>query len=465
MNYLVRDQDVIFNLAGQVSHIDSMRDPYTDLEINCRAQLSLLEACRHHNPGTKVVFAGTRQVYGRPESAAGHRSPPGAADRRQRHQQGGRRVLPPGLQQRLRRARLLAAPDQRLRPAAADPPQPPGLHRLVRPAGARRRRDPDLRRRLADPRLRLRGRRRATRSCAPAPPTPSTARCSTSAAPSRPPRRPRARCWSTLAAAAPTASSSGRPRRRPSTSATSTPTRRVPRAHRLARRRCALRDGPRAHPRLLPRALRAPTWTQAPPHEPRPRPRAVQRSAARRRRAPTSTRPSPRDRLGLVRARPGGRGLRGRVRRAHRRRARGRRRHRHRRHRAGAARARHRPRRRGDHVAALGGLPALAIDMAGARPVFVDIDPERLTIDPAAVAAAVTPRTRAIVPVHLYGQPADMTALARGGRAARPRRGRGRLPGAPGHAPRRAGRAAARRRPPSASTRPRTSARSATAAP
>jgi UDP-glucose 4-epimerase len=65
---LVRGQDVIFNLAGQVSHIDSMRDPHTDLEINCRAQLSLLEACRMHNPGVKVVFAGTRQVYGRPSS-------------------------------------------------------------------------------------------------------------------------------------------------------------------------------------------------------------------------------------------------------------------------------------------------------------------------------------------------------------------------------------------------------------
>jgi UDP-glucose 4-epimerase len=64
----VRGQDVIFNLAGQVSHIDSMRDPHTDLEINCRAQLSLLEACRAHNPGVKVVFAGTRQVYGRPSS-------------------------------------------------------------------------------------------------------------------------------------------------------------------------------------------------------------------------------------------------------------------------------------------------------------------------------------------------------------------------------------------------------------
>jgi UDP-glucose 4-epimerase len=67
MNALVQDREVIFNLAGQVSHIDSMRDPYTDLEINCRAQLSMLEACRRYNPGVRVVYAGTRQVYGRPD--------------------------------------------------------------------------------------------------------------------------------------------------------------------------------------------------------------------------------------------------------------------------------------------------------------------------------------------------------------------------------------------------------------
>ena len=68
MNHLVRDRVVIFNLAGQVSHIDSMKDPYTDLEINCRSQLSILEACRKFNPAVKVVFAGTRQVYGKPDS-------------------------------------------------------------------------------------------------------------------------------------------------------------------------------------------------------------------------------------------------------------------------------------------------------------------------------------------------------------------------------------------------------------
>jgi len=67
MNYLVRGRAVLFNLAGQVSHIDSMLDPYTDLEINCRSQLSILEACRRHNPRIKVVFAGTRQVYGKPD--------------------------------------------------------------------------------------------------------------------------------------------------------------------------------------------------------------------------------------------------------------------------------------------------------------------------------------------------------------------------------------------------------------
>ncbi len=67
MNYLVRGQDYLFNLAGQVSHIDSMHDPYTDLEINCRAQLSILEACRHNNPDIKIVYASTRQVYGAPE--------------------------------------------------------------------------------------------------------------------------------------------------------------------------------------------------------------------------------------------------------------------------------------------------------------------------------------------------------------------------------------------------------------
>jgi UDP-glucose 4-epimerase len=67
MRYLVRDQEYIFNLAGQVSHLDSMADPFTDLEINCRSQLSLLEVLRNVNPGVKIVFAGTRQQYGKPD--------------------------------------------------------------------------------------------------------------------------------------------------------------------------------------------------------------------------------------------------------------------------------------------------------------------------------------------------------------------------------------------------------------
>ncbi len=67
MEYLVRGQEVLFNLAGQVSHIDSMTDPFTDLEINCRSQLSILEAVRKGNPSLKIVYAGTRQIYGKPQ--------------------------------------------------------------------------------------------------------------------------------------------------------------------------------------------------------------------------------------------------------------------------------------------------------------------------------------------------------------------------------------------------------------
>lgn len=66
MRYLVQGQDYLFNLAGQTSHADSMTNPYTDLEINCRSQLSILEACRKNNPKIKVVFASTRQIYGKP---------------------------------------------------------------------------------------------------------------------------------------------------------------------------------------------------------------------------------------------------------------------------------------------------------------------------------------------------------------------------------------------------------------
>jgi dTDP-glucose 4,6-dehydratase/UDP-glucose 4-epimerase len=67
MAYLIQGKDYLFNLAGQTSHLDSMTDPQTDLNINAVAQLSILEACRQHNPRVKVVFASTRQLYGKPE--------------------------------------------------------------------------------------------------------------------------------------------------------------------------------------------------------------------------------------------------------------------------------------------------------------------------------------------------------------------------------------------------------------
>ena len=64
--YLVQGKDYLFNLAGQTSHMDSMSDPRTDLDINAAAQLSILEVCRKENPGIKIVFASTRQLYGKP---------------------------------------------------------------------------------------------------------------------------------------------------------------------------------------------------------------------------------------------------------------------------------------------------------------------------------------------------------------------------------------------------------------
>lgn len=66
IEHLVTGQDYLFNLAGQTCHLDSIRDPLTDMEINCRAQLFILEACRRRNPGIKIVFSSTRQIYGAP---------------------------------------------------------------------------------------------------------------------------------------------------------------------------------------------------------------------------------------------------------------------------------------------------------------------------------------------------------------------------------------------------------------
>ena len=67
INELIKGQDYLFNLAGQTSHLDSMNDPFTDLDINAKAQLSILEACRKNNPDIRIVFASTRQIYGKPQ--------------------------------------------------------------------------------------------------------------------------------------------------------------------------------------------------------------------------------------------------------------------------------------------------------------------------------------------------------------------------------------------------------------
>jgi len=67
INHTIVNQDYLFNLAGQVSHLDSMKDPFTDLEINVTSQVSILEACRQYNPDIKIIFSSSRQIYGKPE--------------------------------------------------------------------------------------------------------------------------------------------------------------------------------------------------------------------------------------------------------------------------------------------------------------------------------------------------------------------------------------------------------------
>ncbi len=90
MKYLIQGHDYLFNLAGQTSHVDSMNNPYTDLEINARSQLSILEACRRYNPAVKVVFASTRQMYGAPQYLPVERTAPSQSGRCEWHQQDGR---------------------------------------------------------------------------------------------------------------------------------------------------------------------------------------------------------------------------------------------------------------------------------------------------------------------------------------------------------------------------------------
>ena len=121
LSSLVREQDLVFNLAGQVAHIDSMNDPFMDLEINCRAQLALMEACRWHNPTVKVVYASTRQVYGRPEYVpADEHHPTRPTDVNGINKIAGERYHNP-LPRGLRHSRCCASADEYLRAAAGAP--------------------------------------------------------------------------------------------------------------------------------------------------------------------------------------------------------------------------------------------------------------------------------------------------------------------------------------------------------
>ena len=138
-----------------------MRDPYTDLEINCRAQLSILEACRKHNPAVAVVFASTRQIYGRPQYLPVDERAPARPGRRQRDQQARGRVVPPALRRGVRHSacrvlRLTNTYGPRMR--VKDARQTFlgfWLRQIAQRRGAAR-----LRRRRAAARLQLRRRRR-----------------------------------------------------------------------------------------------------------------------------------------------------------------------------------------------------------------------------------------------------------------------------------------------------------------
>ncbi len=372
MNYLVRDREVIFNLAGQVSHIDSMRDPVH----GSRDQLPQpaddsrgvpLQQSRRQG-GVRRHAAGLRPA----RLAAGRREASRAADRRQRHQQGGRRVLPSRLQQRVRRPRLLAAADQRLRAAAADPPQPPGLHRLVHPAGDRR---PRRSRSTATARscaISSTSTMPPTRSCGRARSTRATARCSTSAATSR-------SATATLTALLVEIAGT-RPRRVRRLAGREEGDRHrrllrrldeVQARHRLGRRSWRSREGLRRDDRVLPPALSTATSIR------RSRRRSACDAAARARscrwrRARTPPRCAP---PSTASSRAAGSSSAPRSRRSSasspRRaaRARGRRRHRHRRDRADPPGARHRtPATKSSRRRCRRPTRALAIMMAGARP-------------------------------------------------------------------------------------------------
>ena len=148
MEYLVQGQDVLFNLAGQVSHIDSMTDPFTDLEINCRSA-----AVDPRGRAEAETRAEDRATRGPARSTAGPATCPwtkthplAPADVNGINKISGEFYHLVYNQVYNIRASL-AAPHQHLRSPPAHPPQPPGLHRLVHAQAVARRDDRDLRRR------------------------------------------------------------------------------------------------------------------------------------------------------------------------------------------------------------------------------------------------------------------------------------------------------------------------------
>ena len=163
-------QDFLFNLAGQTSHLDSMEDPFTDLEINCRAQLSILETCRQVNPRIRVVFASTRQIYGRPERLpVDERHPLSPVDVNGINKMAGEfyHIL---VQRRLRSGRVCPASHEHVRPADADQRCAANFRRRLDSPAAGGAADRSLGRRTT-PRLHLRRRLRrraaAGRRCVP----------------------------------------------------------------------------------------------------------------------------------------------------------------------------------------------------------------------------------------------------------------------------------------------------------
>jgi UDP-glucose 4-epimerase len=117
MHRVVDGFDTIFNMVGQVNHVDSMENPYLDLHTNVTAHVSLLEACRKYSPKAKILFAGTRGQYGRPNVS------PWTRARRSRPSTSTASTSTPARPttssiRACTAARELAAPDQHLRARA-----------------------------------------------------------------------------------------------------------------------------------------------------------------------------------------------------------------------------------------------------------------------------------------------------------------------------------------------------------